>query len=158
MRYFIFFLGLFLIGSISYADEIFPRFASLRVDEVNMRTGPGERFPISWVYKKMGWPVEVLDEFDLWRKVRDIDGTEGWVHRRMISSKRTALTPKDKEIPLYWKHTKASPMVALLKGGLVVDVEFCQSDDALCKVEIQGIKGYVDRTYLWGIYSGEVIK
>ena len=158
MRFWTFFLGVWLTISSCFAGEVFPRFASLRADEVNMRTGPGERFPISWVYKKAGWPVEVLDEFELWRKVRDIDGTEGWIHRRMISSKRTALTPKDKEIPLYWKHTKASPMVALLKGGLVVEVENCPQDDVLCKVEIQGVKGYIDRTYLWGVYSGEVIK
>ena len=158
MRSFFAFVLTFLMANWCCAGEIFPRFASLRADEVNMRTGPGERFPISWVYKKAGFPVEVLDEFDVWRKVRDIDKTEGWVHRRMLSSKRTALTPKDKEIPLYWKHTKASPMVALLKGGLVVEVENCPLNDVLCKVEIQGVKGYIDRTYLWGVYSGEVIK
>lgn len=145
-------------GTALFAAEKLPRFASLRTDEVNMRTGPGERFPISWVYRRTGLPVEILDEFDVWRKVRDQEGTQGWIHKKMLSGKRMALTPKEREVPLYWKHSKSSPTVAVLKGQLVVEIEACPAMDELCKVQIQGISGYIDRGYLWGIYAGEVIK
>ena len=157
MKRIVFFL-LFFCGFSVFAAENLPRFASLRSDEVNMRTGPGERFPISWVYRRMGLPVEILDEFDVWRKVRDSEGTQGWIHKKMLSGKRTALTPKEKEISLYWKHTKSSPTVAILKGALIVEIESCPAGDELCKVQIQGIRGYIDRAYLWGLYAGEVIK
>jgi len=40
-----------------------PRFVSLRAAEVNLRTGPGVRYPIDWVYHRRGLPVEVIDEF-----------------------------------------------------------------------------------------------
>ena len=33
-----------------------PRFASLKADEVNVRTGPGPRYPIEWILKRKGMP------------------------------------------------------------------------------------------------------
>ena len=67
-----------------------PRFVSLKSDEVNLRTGPGKRYPIDWIYRRRGLPVEIIDEFDDWRRVRDHDGTVGWVHRFMLVSQRTS--------------------------------------------------------------------
>ena len=66
-----------------------PRFVSLRSDKVHMRTGPGVRYPIDWVYKRQNMPMEVVAEFGTWRKVRDFQGTEGWMHQSMLSNKRT---------------------------------------------------------------------
>ena len=65
-----------------------PRFASLRSDEVNVRTGPGTRYPVDWVYKRKYMPLEVIAEFGTWRKVRDIQGTQGWIHQSMLSNNR----------------------------------------------------------------------
>ena len=68
-----------------------PRFASLKSDEVNLRTGPGQRYPIEWVYRRIGYPVEIVAQFDVWRQIRDADGTVGWVHQTLLSGRRTAL-------------------------------------------------------------------
>ena len=65
-----------------------PRFVSLRADEVNMRTGPGVQYPVEWVYKRQGLPAEIIAEFGTWRKVRDWQGTQGWIHQSMLSGKR----------------------------------------------------------------------
>ena len=59
-------------------------YASLKYDEVNMRAGPGERFPILWVFQEKNYPVEVLDSFEIWRQIRDKDGTVGWVHQNKL--------------------------------------------------------------------------
>ena len=56
-----------------------PRFASLKTDEVNLRSGPGLRYPIEWVYKRRDLPVEIQREFEVWRLVADSDGVKGWV-------------------------------------------------------------------------------
>ena len=48
-----------------------PRFASLRADEANVRAGPGTRYPIEWVFKRKGMPVEIVAEFENWRKIRE---------------------------------------------------------------------------------------
>src|SRR5438105_1001100 len=63
-------------------------FASLRSDKVNLRTGPSADFPIEWVFVRKGLPVEILAAFDTWRKIRDAEGTVGWVHQGMLSSRR----------------------------------------------------------------------
>src|SRR5690625_7287220 len=60
-----------------------PRFVSLRANEVNLRAGPGFRYPIEWVYRRSGQPVEVVDEYETWRRIRDWEGTLGWVHQSM---------------------------------------------------------------------------
>ncbi len=54
-----------------------PRFDSLRSGEVNLRTGPGVRYPVDWIYTRREMPVEVIAEFEAWRKNRDWQGTEG---------------------------------------------------------------------------------
>ena len=40
-----------------------PRFVSLRSEEVNLRTGPGVRYPVEWVFVRRLMPVEILQEF-----------------------------------------------------------------------------------------------
>ena len=62
-----------------------PRFAVLRSDEVNLRTGPGPRHPVDWVIRRRDLPVEITAEFDTWRRIRDIEGTEGWVHQSLLT-------------------------------------------------------------------------
>ena len=62
-----------------------PRFASLKSDEVNVRTGPGSRYPIDWVFKRKGMPVEIVAEFENWRKIRDWQGAGGWVYQGLLT-------------------------------------------------------------------------
>ncbi len=66
-----------------------PRYVSLRAEEVNMRTGPGVRYPVDWVYKRRNLPVEIIAEFGTWRKIRDVEGAQGWIHQSMLSNRRT---------------------------------------------------------------------
>ena len=51
-----------------------PRFMTLKSDKVHMRTGPGMKYPILYVYQKDGMPLRVVREFDVWREVVDLDG------------------------------------------------------------------------------------
>ena len=73
-----------------------PRYAALRADEVNMRVGPGERFPILWVYHRRGLPVRIEREFDTWRLVEDASGQKGWVQKAILVNDRDFLVPGDK--------------------------------------------------------------
>src|SRR5271167_3380417 len=68
-----------------------PRFASLRASDVNLRTGPGTRYPIDWVFTHQGMPVEITAEYEMWRRVRDAEGDEGWVHKNALTGKRSAI-------------------------------------------------------------------
>ena len=70
-------------------------YSSLRHSEVNWRSGPGERYPIKWIYQEQGYPVRVLDTYDNWRQVQEADGSIGWVHKNMLSSRRTVLVQEE---------------------------------------------------------------
>ena len=82
-------------GRIGESGLTLPRFVSLRASEVNMRTGPGTRYPIAWVYKQRNLPVEIVDEFDTWRRIRDWEGSEGWVHQSMLHGRRSIMVVED---------------------------------------------------------------
>ena len=62
-----------------------PRFVSLKADRVNVRIGPAKTHEVKWVYQRAGLPVEITAEFENWRRIRDADGTEGWVYHSLLS-------------------------------------------------------------------------
>ena len=68
-----------------------PRFVSLKANKVNMRIGPGKQFKVVWLYLKKGLPVEIIQEYDNWRKVRDPEGAEGWILHSLLSGRRTVI-------------------------------------------------------------------
>ena len=68
-----------------------PRFVSLKSGRVNARIGPGINYAVSWLYSRPGLPMEIIQEYDNWRKVRDLDGAEGWINQSLLTGKRTAI-------------------------------------------------------------------
>lgn len=131
-----------------------PRFASLRADEVNLRAGPGTRYPIEWVFKKEGLPVEITAEFDIWRRVRDWDGSEGWVHKSTLSGKRTILVTGG-EKPVY-KEPESPALAARVEGGSVGALQSCEAH--WCKVKFDSVKGYMKKGDFWGAYETETLR
>jgi len=131
-----------------------PRFVSLRADEVNLRTGPGERYPIDWVLTRKGLPVEIVEEFEAWRKIRDPQGTEGWVHQRMVTGTRTVIVTGDVRT-LHADADAAAPAVARAEPGVIAHLLDCR--DTWCRVELQGMKGWLKRGEVWGVYPTEAV-
>ena len=130
-----------------------PRFVSLRSDEVNVRTGPGVRYPIDWVFVRKTMPVEVLAEVDTWRKVRSLDGTEGWVHQSMLTGRRTAIIVGAETRSLYKRNDPTTPPIAQLEPGVIGSLLECR--DAWCRLEVAGQKGWLPRDQLWGVLPSE---
>jgi SH3-like domain-containing protein len=142
-----------------------PRFATIRDDPVNVRVGPGERYKISWVYVKAGVPVEIIEEFDTWRKIRDVDGSEGWVHQNLLSGKRMGVAApwrKPDSIPLLSGRSDSDGVRAYLAAGLRVQISKC--DGHWCEVSASAsgegapsgtYSGYLRQSELWGVYEGE---
>lgn len=124
-----------------------PRFVSLKSDEVNLRTGPGTRYPIDWIYRRRGLPVEIIDEFEDWRRVRDHDGTVGWVHRLMLVSERTVLVTGQMRM-LRRRPEPGAPGLAYLEAGVIADLKDC--DKAWCRIEAQGFEGWLPRGEIYG--------
>lgn len=130
------------------------RFASLRSGEVNMRTGPGRQYPIEWVYQRRGLPMEVIAEYDQWRQVRDFEGTTGWIHQSLLSSSRKALILGEargvREEP-----AADAPVVLRASPGVIGALLACEG--AWCRVEIEGVRGWLGRDEFWGTYPKEIL-
>ncbi len=134
-----------------------PRFVSLRTNPINLRTGPGVRYPVDWVYVRRHLPVEVIGEFDTWRQIRDPDGTEGWVHQSMISGKRSAIVTKEAR-PLKRSGEETAETVATLEPGVIVNLQRCPAETGYCRVEVDGLQGWLKREQFWGVYPAETLQ
>lgn len=132
-----------------------PRFVALRASEVNLRTGPGLRYPIDWVYKRSGLPVEVIDEFETWRRIRDWEGSIGWVHQNMLTGDRRALVVGKQRL-LRRSPEDGATGLALLEAGVIARLTRCA--DGWCKLEIKGIEGWLREDEIYGISSGENVR
>lgn len=134
-----------------------PRFVSLRAEEVNMRAGPGVRYPVDWVYKRKNMPVEVIAEFGTWRKVRDIQGTQGWIHQSMLSSNRW-VTITGQARTLRRKADSQAPAVARVEPGASAQVIECPDESGWCRLSAGGYDGWLRRVEFWGLYPRETVK
>ena len=105
-----------------------PRFVSLKADKVNMHIGPAKTYEVKWLYQRAGLPVEITAEFENWRRIRDADGTEGWVYHSLLSGRRTGMViakNPDELVPVYEKSDVESAVVAKLERGVVGTVKRC---------------------------------
>jgi SH3-like domain-containing protein len=135
-----------------------PRFVSLKASRVNVRVGPGEDYKVAWVFVKPGLPLEVVQEFDNWRRIRDSDGSVGWVFQSLLSGKRTAVVAPwagGDPRPIRAAARADASIVAYLEPGVMGDVERCQ--DGWCRISGKGFSGWIDREQLWGVYPNEDI-
>jgi SH3-like domain-containing protein len=136
-----------------------PRFASLKTDRVNLREGPSKDHATKWVYERAGLPVEITAEFEIWRRVRDSEGVDGWVLHSLLSGRRTALVTPNKKgetSKLYARASTSADLAATLQSGVIVNLRNC--DGAWCLVEGDGFKGYIEQEKLWGVYPDEKIQ
>lgn len=136
-----------------------PRFASLKTDRVNLREGPSKDHATKWVYERAGLPVEITAEFDVWRRVRDSEGVEGWVLHSLLSGRRTALVnpyKKGESAVLFARPSESAGVAATLQSGVIVNIRSC--DGAWCLVDGDSFKGYIQQLKLWGVYPNEKIQ
>ena len=129
-----------------------PRFASLRANEVNLRTGPGVRYPVEWVFIKRNLPIQITAEFGTWRRIRDWQGTEGWVHQTMLSGKRTLIVTGGIQ-PLRRDPDGAANVVARAEERVIGRLLGCEGD--WCQVDIADIRGWMKRANFWGAAPDE---
>ncbi|MEX2644235.1 MAG: SH3 domain-containing protein [Acetobacterales bacterium] len=134
-----------------------PRFGSFRASEVNLRAGPGMRYPVEWTFLRRNLPVLVLRELDTWRQVRAADGTEGWVHQSMLSGRRSVMVTGDAAEVLADPEPGARAK-ARAEGGAIGFLRSCTAAADWCAVEFPGAEGWVARSSLWGVVTpGEPI-
>jgi SH3-like domain-containing protein len=129
-----------------------PRFVTLRSDKVNVRSGPGARYSIDWVFERRGLPVEVVAEYEFWRKVRDIEGTEGWVHQNLLSPRRAVIVVGPVRDLKNDARADAAD-VARLEPDVIGQLLECKGD--WCRLDAEGYRGWLKRDEVWGLLPGD---
>lgn len=135
-----------------------PRFVSLKAGRVNVRIGPGEDYKIAWVFTKPGLPIEIIQEYDTWRRIRDSDGTVGWVFQSLLSGKRTAVVApwaSGDPRPIRTRAAPDAPIAAYLQPGVMAEIDGCA--EGWCRLEGDKFRGWISQDQLWGVYPGEEI-
>lgn len=171
-KYSLFFLGLMAIGVALFQPDAMaqgtttgasglpvPRFVSLKSDRVNVRLGPSREHDIAWTFVQSGLPVEIIQEFENWRRIRDWEGKQGWVFHSLLSGRRTALvTPweKNNRTPLRVRSKSDADIVAELEPFVLANVGECAG--GWCRVSGEHFNGWLDQTRLFGVYPDELIE
>lgn len=125
-----------------------PRFVSLKTGKTHCRSGPSFEHPVKLTYMRRGLPVIVIAETtDHWRKIKDLEGDECWVHSATLSGAETALVTAER-LPVRKKPFANAPAEALLGRGVIARIEGARGD--WLKISTQGVKGWTLRTGLWG--------
>lgn len=125
-----------------------PYWASISQPEARMRTGPSTEFPVKWVYKRQFLPVKVVAVHEVWRKVEDPDGDQGWMHVRLLSPNRTALVTGSGVASLRDTPDPTARIAWRVEPGVVGRIDDCQK--SWCRLDVSGRTGYIETDRLWG--------
>lgn len=126
-----------------------PRWLTLKSDEVHARQGPGLDYRILWEYRAAGLPVQVIAETSEWRKICDPEGAVVWVHRSVVSSRRSLFNPSSEEAPIRAGRSADAAVRARLAPRSLISVEGCE--DGWCEVRSRRLRGWVRAQGLFGV-------
>ena len=132
-----------------------PRFVTLGAGEARMRAGPGRDFPVEWLYVRKTLPMEVIDEYGIYRKLRDPEGTEGWMDKALLSGARYGMVI-DKVATMRQRPEDGAAPVWRAQPGVIVRLQLCSA--GWCRVQHEGRAGYVRTIDLWGVYRDEEVE
>jgi len=151
-----------LLHNTSHSNEIgqvtkykIPRFVSLKSDEVNVRIGSSTNYPIILRYVTKNMPVEITDEYERWRKIRDIEGNEGWVYGDLLKGDRFAIIIKNNKSKIQMFSKPDGVPIGEIGELNVVKIKVCLKK--WCKIQFDNHKGWMNKKNLWGIYENETI-
>jgi SH3-like domain-containing protein len=132
-----------------------PYWASISSSRAMMRTGPGRNYPATWLYVRPDLPIQVVEIYQSWRKVRDPDGTTGWMLVNLLSDTRTAIVRGDAARPLHQEPNEASPVQFRAEPGVVGRISNCAS--GWCRFEVGRRGGFIQVGHIWGVGPDETV-
>lgn len=139
-------------GSVTGLD--IPRFVSVKSNDANLRVGPSVNYPIKLKYVFQNLPLEIIDEFDVWRKSRDHEGNIGWIHKSLIKGERYLLISDEIDMDINLYSRPKGKIIGLVKKKNILVLISCNLN--WCKVGKDSIRGWVLKENIWGVYASEV--
>ena len=150
----LFVLGVLIFSSVSMGDVSREGgyFIYTKFKIVNLRVGPGKDYPINWVIKYKGEPLEVLHKVENWLMCRDFNGDEGWAHVSNVSKRDPHViikTPEKTYVTAYARADESSRRLFRIENGRRSRLKKC--DVKWCKISINNQDAWVLKDFLWGI-------
>jgi SH3-like domain-containing protein len=131
-----------------------PYWASISAGDALMRSGPGREYPATWRYQRADLPVKVIQLHESWRKVREMDGTEGWMASVLLSAQRTAIVTGETRM-LRAAPDASARVLWRAEPGVVGKVSHCGA--GWCEFDVHGKVGFIPVTAIWGVDQNESI-
>ena len=123
-------------------------FLTLKNNKVNVRQGPSFDYPIKFIIKKKYLPVKIIDSYDNFKKVIDINNNSGWIHTSQLKKGKSLILLEDQI--LFSKPTRHSkPILKIAKGRLLL-IKKCKKK--WCRVKTQNYLGWIITNNVWGKY------
>ena len=132
-----------------------PRYVSLKSDEVNIRVGPSMNYPITIKYVQKSYPLKIIEEYDNWRKIEDFNKTIGWIHKSLISGKRTGIVLPNNDDQIKIFNTKEGKVIGSIGKGNIIFINKCKID--WCSISLKKQKGWIYKKNIWGVEDTEII-
>ena len=129
-----------------------PYWASISAGDALMRSGPGRNFPAMWRYRRADLPVRVMQVHESWRKVRELDGTEGWIAAALLSAQRTAIVVGETR-PIRDAPEPRARVLWRAEPGVVGRISKCA--EGWCRIDVQGKVGHIQMAHIGGAPPGE---
>jgi len=157
--FFYFFCSIFIvIHAANVGSETgykIPRFVSLKSDDSNLRIGSSKNYPIILKYKLADMPIEIIEEYKNWRKVKDHKGNQGWLHKSLIKGDRFAIILPIYDASIQIHNKPMGKFIGKIGKNNIVKLNTCF--DNWCSISFQNKKGWVTKNNLWGVYQDEEI-
>ena len=127
-----------------------PYWASIDAAEARMRTGPSTEYPTMWIYRRERMPVKIITRYKAWRKIEDSDGTQGWMHAKLLSNVRSAMVQgtKGAVFALRSQPNSNASITWRVEPGVVGRITQCEG--GWCLFDVTGRRGYVQTSIIWG--------
>ena len=92
--------------------------------------------------------MQVVAETTEWRKICDPEGGVAWVHRSVVSSRRSLLNASDAEVPIRAGRSDTAPVRARLSPHALASMDACE--DGWCEVRVRRMRGFVRQRDVFG--------
>ena len=138
----------FCIMSVSVSFAADKTYVSIKTGEAYLRAGPSKNYPIKWVYKNKGEPLEVVADFENWKKVQDFSGDSGWIHSSVVSKSRSGVVKAQAPVVLHKSASNDARKILKLEPGVRFRIIKCQSN--WCQIKVGKLSGWVRSSQIWG--------
>lgn len=145
--------GLALSGAGAAQEQAVPYWASIKSGDAiaregaTMRAGPSQNMRALWIYRRPGLPVRVLAIHDDWRQIQEVDGTTGWMHRSLITGRRTAVVVGGEQV-MRFTPSATGHVAYRVAQGVVGRLGACSN--GFCAFDVTGRRGYIATSAIWG--------